>query len=175
MTADTERVRGYLLAQAEKYDWHDLWPRVMGARATVLEALAGVSEEQARWRPPAGEGEAAWGILEVAQHLLGSTQNVLTIIERTARGEPAPKDPLGSMSAERPQTLAEARRALIEVSERLATVRQRLPEAANTQATVDHPFFGPLPSRAWFLFQRIHDTDHANQVNALKQAEGFPK
>jgi hypothetical protein len=35
-------------------------------------------------------------------------------------------------------------------------------------------FFGPLHCKAWYLFQRVHDIDHANQINAVKEAPGYP-
>lgn len=173
MTEERDRIRGYLLGQAEKYDFVDLWPRVIGQRAAFLQSLEGVTEEQAAWEPSSGEGEDAWGIRQVAQHLLRSTQNVMAIVEATARGEAAPKDPPG-VRGDASATLAEVRRALIEQSEELATLRRRLPETVDLQATVDHAFFGPLNSPAWFLFQRIHDTDHMRQVETLKASEGFP-
>lgn len=173
MTEERDRIRSYLLGQAERYDFLDLWPRVMAQRAAFLQSLEGVTEEQAAWEPATGEGEEAWGILQVARHLLRSTQNVMAIIEATARGETAPKDPPGTRS-EAPAALADVRRALIEQSEDFAMLRRRLPEQPNLEVTVDHAFFGPLNCRAWFLFQRIHDTDHMRQVEALKTSEGFP-
>jgi hypothetical protein len=173
MTEQRERIHGYLTGQAERYDFIDLWPRVMAQRAAFLQALEGVSDEQGEWEPGAGEGEEAWGILQVAQHVLRSTQNVMAIVEATARGEAAPKDPPGIRDGA-PATLPEVRRALVEQSEEFATLRRRLPDQPNLDATVDHAFFGPLNSRAWFLFQRIHDADHTRQVETLKASEGFP-
>ncbi len=173
MVEQQDQIREYLLGQAEKYDFIDLWPRVMAQRAAFLQGLEGVTDQQAAWEPGIGEGEEAWGILQVAQHLLRSTQNVMPIIEATARGETAPKDPPGTREGA-PATLAEVRRALIEQSEDFATLRRRLPGRPDLEATVDHAFFGPLNSRAWFLFQRLHDADHTRQVETLKASEGFP-
>jgi hypothetical protein len=34
--------------------------------------------------------------------------------------------------------------------------------------------FGPLNAREWFLFQRLHDVDHAAQIRAVREADGYP-
>ena len=49
-----------------------------------------------------------------------------------------------------------------------------LPEPPSYVPTSPHGFFGELHGRAWFIFQRVHDIDHANQVNAIKETEGYP-
>ena len=69
---------------------------------------------------------------------------------------------------------AGARRALIDISLEFAALPGRLPVPADLETTTQHAMFGPLNSRAWFLFQRIHDTDHVNQLAALRITEGFP-
>ncbi|TAK79615.1 MAG: DinB family protein, partial [Dehalococcoidia bacterium] len=161
MTAEDARarVRGYLLAQAEKNDFAALWPRVMEQRGALLAAFAELTEEQADFRPASGEGEAAWGAADLAQHLVASTRNVIAIVTALARGEAAPEDPLGTLGAPY-ASFVDARRALIDVSLEFAALPGRLPDVPNIEATVEHGFFGPLNCRAWFLFQRVHDTDH---------------
>ena len=63
---------------------------------------------------------------------------------------------------------------LIDSSERLATIRTRVPAEPNMIETTPHSFFGELTSKAWFLFLRVHDTDHLNQINAVKEMDGYP-
>lgn len=177
MTADAERdrIRARLLAEAATSDWLDLWPRVTGARAALLEALDGVTADQATWRPPTGEGEAAWSIVEVARHVRAYSRNVLTIIEATARGETVPKDPPGTLATlDTEESLREVRRAIVEESVRIATVHQRVPATPDLSTTVPHAFFGPLNCRGWYAFLRFHDIDHTRQVERLKQMPGFP-
>jgi hypothetical protein len=168
-------VRAYLLAQAERHDFAELWPRVMEQRSVLLAAFAEFTEAQAAFRPADGEGEGAWGAAELARHLVTSTRNVMAIVEATARGAEAPKDPLGTLGEASYGSFAEARKALIDVSLEFAALPGRLPAAPSLHATVEHGFFGPLNCRAWFLFQRVHDTDHVNQLAALRAAEGFPR
>jgi hypothetical protein len=38
--------------------------------------------------------------------------------------------------------------------------------------TWEHPMFGPLNWREWLLFLRIHDLDHARQIQAVTQTLG---
>lgn len=176
MTAEDPRarVRGYLLAQAEKNDFAALWPRVMEQRAALLAAFAELTEEQAAFRPAGGEGEAAWGAADLARHLVASTRNVAGIVDALARGAAAPEDPLGGLGNATYASFAEARRALFDVSLEFAALTGRLPASPNLEVTAEHAFFGPLNCRAWFLFQRVHDTDHINQIAALRADEGFP-
>jgi len=177
MTADQgqDRIRARLLAEAANNDWLDLWPRVTGARVALLDALDGVTADQAAWRPPEGEGEAAWSIIEVARHVRAYSHNVLAIIEATARGETVPKDAPGTLAALDPAaSLREVRRAIVEESVRIATVHQRVPAHPDLATTVPHAFFGPLNCRAWYAFLHFHDTDHTRQVERLKQMAGFP-
>lgn len=173
------RVRSYLLAQSEKYDLVDLWPRIIGQRLAFIEALDGLTDAQARWRPPADpalapDAEEAWGVLEVAQHVAGWTENVLAIVRALEAGDGAvEKAPPGQLVFDPERPLAVVRRDLIAASMRLAAAMVDAGRA-DPSVTVDHALFGPLNARAWLLFQRLHDTDHINQVNALRSDSGFP-
>jgi uncharacterized damage-inducible protein DinB len=40
--------------------------------------------------------------------------------------------------------------------------------------TVEHPFFGPLTWREALLFMRLHDLDHAGQLQKIAAALGAP-
>ena len=149
----------------------DLWPAVAAARAAFLLALEGVTEEQAL-RPPPGE-PAQWCVLQVAQHVLGWTENVDGVIEAIAGGRLALKHPRGYLpptSNERPSMLAEVRRALVEASIRFLALPERLPARPNLELTVAHEVYGELNCRGWFARCAAHDGGHLEQVEALKQA-----
>ncbi len=171
---DRARLRGYLLNQAERYDAVDLWPRVLGQRLAFLDAIEGLTDEQAAWRPPQGEGEDAWSALEVTQHLTGWTDNVRGMVEAMAQGKEGTKLPPGHLDADPSKTLAEARRDLVRASMALAEFMARPGVDDDLSVEVEHVLFGPLNLRAWLLFQRIHDIDHVNQIAALKAMDGFP-
>ncbi len=167
--------RAYLVGQAEKLDFVAAWPRVMEARGALLAAVADVSEAQAAFRPMGQPGgEQPWSIAMVTRHITASSQHVLAIIEATAAGGTAPEDPIATMGDIEYATFAETRRALIDVSLQLAGLIGRLPAEPNLEVTVPHGWFGPLNARAWFLFQRLHDTDHTGQIAQIRATEGFP-
>lgn len=168
------RVRGYLLSQTEKYDLVDLWPRIVGERLNYLQAIDGVTAQQAVWRPGHGEGEDAWSILEITQHITTWARNVVAMLEAMSQGHEGTKLPPGYLEADLSRTLAESRRELIEATMALSAFMARPGADSDLSMTVDHPFFGPLTIRGWALFQRIHDVDHVSQVNTLKALEQFP-
>lgn len=166
--------RTYLLGQAEKFDFAAAWPRVMEARSALLAAVADVSAAQAAFRPAAETAsEQPWSIEMVTRHIAASSRNVLAIIEATAKGGTAPEDPIATRGDEE-ASFVDARKALIGASLELAALPGRLPASPDLDATVAHGWFGPLNCRAWFLFQRLHDSDHMGQVAQIRAAEGFP-
>jgi hypothetical protein len=177
MTTDTDRdeqranIRQYLISQAEHHDWWELWPRVVGARTEFLDTLAPVSQEQAAWRPAPND----WTILEIAHHALNSSLGVRGLVESLARGEAGQRgesresgEPGGATS------IAELRRDLTTDATAWAGLIDRLPSQPAYEGTSPHMFFGELNCRAWYLFQRIHDRDHKNQIDQVRDAEGFP-
>ncbi|MCY3918586.1 MAG: DinB family protein [Chloroflexi bacterium] len=169
--AESARVSSYLLAQGEKHSWLELWPRVVKGRLDFLDAIAGVSEEQAAFHPQAGD----WSIQEVAQHVLTSSQAVAGLIEALVAGKAGPDVANADRARELASaSLAELRRELLRGSVDFSAIGTRFPDDASLEPTAPHPFFGPLHCRAWFLFQRVHDQDHARQVQAIKQAAGYP-
>jgi hypothetical protein len=174
VTNSRDGIREYLVKFAAEHEWAELWPKVMGARAMLLSQLVGVSEKQASWRPPSGDGEAAWSMVEVMQHVLTYTLNVTDIIEGTARGQDVAKDLPGAIAQGSEATLAGLLRAAVEASASLASIHHRLPSQPNTDITVPHVAFGDLNHRSWFLFLSWHDESHARQIAELKKATGFP-
>jgi hypothetical protein len=170
-TADERsRIRDYLLAQGQKYTWLELWPRVTGARLDFLDAIKDVTTEQAAFQPNPDD----WSIAEITHHFLQTSRGVARSVELLANGQ-AP----GSTDHEPPRatpTLAwtDLQTALAEDSVALAALVTGLPEPPSFEQTSDHMFFGPLHGRAWYLFQRVHDVDHTNQVLANKEAPGYP-
>lgn len=146
----------------------DLWPAVAAARAAFLEALADVTEELAL-RPPPGE-PAEWCVLQVAQHVLGWTENVGAVIEAIAAGRLASKHPRGYLPPNPPVTLAEVRRALVASSIRFLALPERLPAQPDLELTVAHEVYGGLNYRGWFARCAAHDGGHLEQVEALKAA-----
>ena len=157
LTEEQERVRGYLLSQGERYDWVDLWARVISARIELMAEFDRVSDQQAAF----SASDEQWSIGEVLPHALNGARGVEVLIESLAKGEESTErqrvDPARE-PAEAP--FAQQRRELAEQSVQFAALAARLPD---------------LHCKAWFLFQRVHDQDHAGQVRQIKEAAGYPE
>lgn len=172
---EQQRVSSYLLAQGEKRSWLELWPRVVDARIELLDSISRVTEEQAAFKP----AEDDWSIAEVALHVLDGSRRTADLIRALAYGE-APKETpqeIGAVDPARREVDSgwnELRNDLLRDSVAFSQVFEGLPEPPAFTPTRDHPFFGPLHSRAWFVFQRVHDLDHMRQVSAIKELDGYP-
>lgn len=173
MTSQTDeptRVRGYLLTQGEKYGFTDMWPRCVRARLEVLDALEGVSEAQASFEPAEGE----WSIREVALHVLNGSRRTAQLVELLARGEPAASAATDPAREGTDRTVAELREGLLRDGLGWSALTRELPDQPSFAVTATHSVFGELHSRAWYLFQRVHDLDHARQIQAVKATPGYP-
>ena len=166
-------MRGYILAQAEKYTPIEFWPRLLEQRAKLLQHFE-VTPEQGSWRPPSGEGEDAWSLVEVAQHVLQWTDNITQVNHAFLDGGEATKLPSGYLDPDPHAVLAEVRDALVESSQRLADTLLHVAGRCDPARTVEHSRFGELNARQWFVLGRIHDIDHIRQAEGLKQMEGYP-
>lgn len=171
---DWAKVRSYILAQAEKYTPVQYWPRLMEQRAQLIELLHDVTPEQAAWRPPSGEGEDAWSIVEIAQHVLQWTENIIEVNHAFLEEREATKLPSGYLDPDPNAVLSEVHDALVESSHELAETLLYVAGRADPARTVEHSRFGELNARQWFVLGRIHDADHIRQIEGLKQMEGFP-
>ncbi len=172
---EISRVSSYLLGQGEKYSWLELWPRVVAARLEFLDTLNRVSAEQAAWKP----GDNDWSIEEVAQHVLDGSRRNADMITNLSYGRDPNLGPQGIGAIDPAQRAADLDwpdlvNALLDDSRGFSNVIDGLPEPPAFEPRPAHPYFGQLHSRGWFVFQRVHDLDHVNQVNAIKETNGYP-
>ncbi len=176
-TPERERVRSYLVGQAEKKTFAELRPTVDEARAAFLAELEGVSETQAAYRPTeGGEGEGAWGIAEVVRHLIQSEERVGRAVQRLGTGgPPGEKAVPGRLVGHEGETMPQLLEALKGSRAQLLQAAESIDGKEDLGPASDHPFFGPLNCRAWFLFQRVHDIDHTRQIQKTKAEAGYPK
>lgn len=177
MTTDSEqseeftRLRRYLINQTKHRDWWELWPRVIGPRVELLDKLRRTSQVQALWKPTSNE----WTILEISQHLLSSSFEVRNLVEKLANGEPTQTDKRpDSDILNDATTIFDLRKKLTMDAIKWAEILDVLPFIPNDKNTWPHMFFGQLTSREWFLFQRLHDRDHLNQIDKIHASFGFP-
>jgi uncharacterized damage-inducible protein DinB len=170
------RIRGYLQHQANK-DLDAIRSLIQQGHEQLLSQLEGVTEEQARWKP----APDVWSVLEVLRHVVPSKRGVARICAALARGEtPRGFGEEGQATAEQPAatddlaSLAEAHDALEEAHRALLTVVDTFAQGTDLEARFDHGFFGSLNCREWAVFQRVHDADHAQQIEQIKATPGFP-
>jgi len=135
-------------------------------RRRLVEMLANVSQEQAEFVPSAGQ----WPIRDVAEHVAAAERGVVEIIARLA-GVAAPPEGPPAVG----QSLTELRQHLSSVRSQLLGVVGSLPQDANLGAKHDHPFFGPLNWKEWLAFQRVHDGDHIEQMEAIRRSPSYPR
>lgn len=172
--APTERdlaIGRRLVEDADRLDWLAAWPLVVAARTELLDAIGGLSEPQAAWRPADDE----WSVAEVIRHALNASRDVLRVIEGLAGGDPEGRRTRpGEQPRAAPARFAELRHEFVAHSVDVAALPARLPAAPNEQLTAPHARFGELNCRAWFLFQRLHDGDHRGQIARIRATAGFP-
>ncbi len=160
-----ERVLSYIAHQAVK-EPASIKGVVQKGHDQFLGALDGLSEEQARFKP----GPDDWSVLEVLQHAAPAKRSVARLCAALARGE----TPEGGGGGATYASLDEARADLEAAHEEMLVSIEALSPDANMEKRAEHPFFGELNCREWAVFQRIHDGDHAQQVEQIKAATGFP-
>ena len=109
------------------------------------------------------------------KHGLTSSGNVAELVESLANGQARPSDDIEPPREATDLTIGEMRDLLLKDSVAWGALTDRLPEPPSFDIEARHMFFGDLHSRAWYLFQRVHDLDHAQQIEKNKQASGYPE
>ncbi len=161
-------------------------------RALFLDSVAGLSEEQLRFKP----AEDRWSIAEVAEHIAvseefirgtvegflaspaipellaeagGKVDTVLTfIVDRSQQFQaPEPVQPTARFA-----TLAETLRFFNE--ERAKTVALAERTAGLEAHAREHPAFGPLDAYGWLYFLSGHTERHTLQIEEVKADPAFP-
>ena len=165
-----QQVVGYLKHQASKSN-ADLLTLVDRAAGWIEKSLEGVSESQARFCPAPGE----WCIAEVLRHVGTSMRGTARVIESLAAGEKADATGIEPVVEAGPETLAELRRGVARSYDEVRAAIAAIPEGAASGATANHPFFGDLNCKEWAAFIYVHARDHADQIDKVKAALGFPR
>jgi hypothetical protein len=160
MTEEQQRIRSYLLAQGQKLTPAAIVEKVQAAMAELRQAALAVPPPRFGERPEPAE----WSANEVMAHVVEADRHfggaIVNILDGRPPGEP--RDAAARDTRPRPLdewwSLLERDRAVL-----FEKVRRADP-AVRLDATIPHPFFGPLNWRETMLFIRIHDLDHAGQL-----------
>ena len=165
-----ERVLSYIKHQAAK-SAPALRDVVQHGHDQVTGLLAGMSDEQAGFKPSAEE----WSVLQVLQHAAEAGRRTARgCVALAVGGELNKIERVGQIRNKPFTSLGQARAALDAGHQELLDFVDSLSSETNVEATLDHPFFGPLNCREWAAFQRIHDGDHAGQIEQITSAVGYP-
>ena len=167
MTDEQLRIRSYLQAQGAKLAPADLVERVRAAMGQVREAVTAVPAARFNERPASDE----WSANEVMAHVVtaGShfADRIVGAIDGRAPGA-AVADVIERGAPEHTaeqwwSTFASAR-------ETLFVLVLGADPAGHLEPVIEHPFFGALNWREALLFLRLHDIDHAGQLQKIAAA-----
>ncbi|HTO11856.1 MAG TPA: DinB family protein [Candidatus Binatia bacterium] len=163
---ETLRIRGYLTAQGAKLSPEQIIGKVQEAMAQLRAAAAAVPAARFTDAPAPGE----WSANEVMAHVVEAGRHFGGAIVRVLDGQP-PGQPRDAAARDtRPRPLEEWWGLLERDRDALfARVRSAHP-MARLEATISHPFFGALNWRETLLFMRLHDLDHAGQLQKVVAA-----
>lgn len=161
-------------------------------KQVLLDAVSGVSESQAHWKPAPDR----WSILEYVEHLALADDELIALVkrcletpahheteeERRARQEKIRNTPIPKGVNKAPHTMRPAARfsSLGDAVSAFLAARERTMEYART--TQDdlrshfspHPVLGPMDGYQWLVGNAHHVETHAAHIRELRAAPGFP-
>jgi hypothetical protein len=163
--SEAERVRGYVLTQANKLTIPELVDKVRADTAPLREAAASVPAARFFERPASDD----WSAAEVFTHILGMNESGASAIESILEGGALPSTISDLMSG----TTREGLRTAEDYWNAYETRREALLSRAlkargdeHLSVTITHTTFGAFSWREWLLFMRVHDLDHMRQLQA---------
>jgi DinB family protein len=160
------RVREYLQAQGAKLEPPAIVDKVRAAMADLRTAAAKVPPARFAERPAPEE----WSGNEVLAHVVDAGRYFGGAIVSVLDGAPVP----GSARERAPVTDVRSAEAWLTAlgrdREALFTRVARAEPSARLDVTIEHFMFGPLNWRETLLFMRLHDLDHAGQLDKIATA-----
>lgn len=167
MDAEQERIRGYLQAQAAKLTIPQLVERIGNDMAQLNQALRAVPPERFAERPAKGD----WSANEIAAHLAATSRSVAggieSVLDAGAQPERVPDAIAGTGIVH--DAMGWWNQIRLD-RERLFERLEKARGDEHLEITWEHPMFGMLNWREWLLFTRLHDLDHARQLQSTAEA-----
>ena len=162
------------------------------SRQTLLDAVQGVTESQARWKPAPDR----WSILEYVEHLAVSDDGLIALIKRSlatpaqpeteeqrrARETKIRETPVPRGANRAPEMLRPGGR-FVSLSEAVAAflaARERtIGYARGTQDDLrshfsEHTVLGPLDGYQWLVGNARHAETHAGHIREVRAMPDFP-
>lgn len=167
MTDEEARVRSYLEAQGAKLSPPAIIDKVRAAMADLAAAAEAVPAARFCEKPAADE----WSANEVMAHVLAAGAYFGTAITNALDQAPPPRRMKGQGNEGAPARPAAEWSALLE-RDREALFKRVLAAdpLANLERPIEHGMFGTLNWRETLLFMRLHDLDHAGQLQKVAGA-----
>jgi hypothetical protein len=170
MTTDEQkRIKSYLQAQGAKLSPEQIIEKVSAAMADLTTAADTVPSERFAERP----GPEDWSGNEVMAHVVDSGRSFGDRIVNVLDGAPVVSPPRHGGREAAPSR--SAREWSAELARDRAALFERVRRAdpgSRPEAVIEHPFFGMLTWRESLLFLRLHDLDHAGQLQKIAAALG---
>jgi hypothetical protein len=161
------------------------------SRQTLLDAVAGVTEAQAAWKPNAER----WSVQQYVEHLAISDDGLIAMIRKSLREPPVDETPeeldqrrAKIRSTQMPRGVNKAPEVLRPdgrfpsladaVSGFLAARERTLDFARTTQDDLHRHFFphsvlGPMSGYEWLVANARHAELHAGHIKELRAMDGF--
>ncbi|MGH8959417.1 MAG: DinB family protein [Acidimicrobiia bacterium] len=160
---DWERIISYLHAQAAKLSVPELVEKVRNDADQLREALVSVPSDRFAVRPTPSE----WSPNEVAAHIVITSDLFGQAICEIVAGRDPTATPLDVMT-EGAETRTGVEWWNLHEANREHLFRSVLgaDPGSHLDQNIYHPIFGNLNWREALLFLRIHDLDHARQIQA---------
>lgn len=167
-TDEDQRVRGYLVSQANKLSIPALVEKVRTDTLPLQEVAAAVPQAHFFDRP----GPNDWSAAEVLTHILDMNDRGAQAIEGILDHGTLPPPITDQMSRDtRPglNTADDFWRMYQPRREQLLERAGRATGDEHLEVKITHNQFGPLNWREWLLFMRVHDLDHMRQLQAVTE------
>jgi hypothetical protein len=166
MTDEQLRIRNYLRSQGAKLSPAEIVDKVRAAMDQLRAAAHAVPDTRFGERPAAEE----WSANEVMAHVVKAGRHFGGAIARLLDGATA-GGVRDQLERDVPRHSASEWWALLERDRAALFARVGAADPQGALAvTVEHPFFGPLNWRETLLFMRLHDLDHAGQLQKIAAA-----
>ncbi len=172
LTKDSERVlqaKAWVLETANQTD-EQLAEILSAERAACESALSGLSQEQADFSP--GEGE--WCISQVGRHMAHTQHAISGLIQMLAGGTSPNVEGTPGIVPSEPFEIEAVKSGLLSTFDVLASASGVLRADPDLDTTFKHPWMGDFNARQWFVFCFAHDRIHIDQIERIKDSEGYP-
>ena len=141
------------------------------ARLQLIGEVENVTQTQADFAYDSEE----WTISEVAHHVVLSTERVAKVVESLSIGENPDASGVEPFRIGTDSGIEALQDKILRGAIRWSAMTENLPDNPDLSLTAKHDFFGELHARAWYLFQRVHDLDHLNQIKSVKEHKDYPE